>query len=315
MKWPWSNRNNRKKELLGMELGPGGVAFAHISAVGPDRYRLVHCEYIEEFEESKHPAICMDWISRNHCKGLPCNLSLHPNNYQLLLVEAPDVEAHEMRSALKWRIKDLIDFPLEQAVMDSFLLPEDAYRGQMRMAYVAVAYRETIERMAVLTEKCDLELASIDIRELVVRNLLLKTFEAQGEAAESVAFMTLRKANSLISLFGSNQLYLSRRVQLPIDHLEGNSYDTERLLDDLVVEVHRSIDYYENQLGKGMLHRLILAPTVVPLKRTLSYLSEQINNKISTLDLEQSLEFAEPFDSAVQAQCLGAIGAAMRIMS
>ncbi len=314
VKWPWQIESGSKKHLLGIEMGPGGVAFAQISYVGPGRYRLNRCEYIEEFEELKQQVHCLEWVAKNNCKGMSCNVSLHPNNYQLLLVEAPDVAAEEVQSAMKWRVKDLIDFPIDDAVMDAFSLPEDAYRGQMRMMYAAVAYKETAQRIVSIVNKCGLNLASIDIRELVIRNLLVKPSTLDEPSQEGVGLITLRKANSLISLVSANQLYLSRRVQLPVDHLEGNAYDTERLLDDLVVEIHRSIDYYENQLGKGMIHKLVFAPTVVPLTNTLKYLAEQVNSKISILDLEESLEFAEPFEKEVQAQCLGAIGAAMRIM-
>lgn len=314
MKWPWQTDNSRKKELLGIEFGPGGIAFAQISCIGPERYRLNRCEYIEEFEEDKQQAHCLEWVERNHCKGMFCNISMHPNNYQLLLVETPDVPEEEIKSAIKWRVKDLIDFPLEEAVIDSFPLAEDAYRGQMKMMYVAVAYKETAERLVSITHKAGLRIGSIDIRELIVRNLLIKPGTLAEPPQESIALITLRKANSLVSLVGNNQLYLSRRVQLPVDHLEGNAYDTERLLDDLVVEIHRSIDYYENQLGKGMIHKLVFAPTLMPLVNTKKYLAEQVNSKITTLDLEESLEFSEPFDVPLQAQCLGAIGAAMRIM-
>src|SRR5688500_18366249 len=40
---------------------------------------------------------------------------LAPGEYQIVSVEAPDVPAEEMKVAVRWKLKDVIDFPVEEA--------------------------------------------------------------------------------------------------------------------------------------------------------------------------------------------------------
>ena len=49
-----------------------------------------------------------------------CITTLNIGSYALLLVEAPDVPATELRAAIRWRVKDLIDFHIDDAVIDVF---------------------------------------------------------------------------------------------------------------------------------------------------------------------------------------------------
>ena len=57
---------------------------------------------------------------------------LDPDSYRLLLVEAPDVPADELRAAVRWRVKDLIDFHVDDAVIDVFEMPQHARGGRRR---------------------------------------------------------------------------------------------------------------------------------------------------------------------------------------
>ena len=63
-------------------------------------------------------------------EGTQCIVVLNPKDYSLQLIEAPNVEPDELRSAVRWKIKDLLDMKLEDAAIDVFRVPEDAYRGK-----------------------------------------------------------------------------------------------------------------------------------------------------------------------------------------
>ena len=40
-----------------------------------------------------------------------CATFLSPGEYQMLVVEAPDVPQAELKDAMRWRVKDMIDYP------------------------------------------------------------------------------------------------------------------------------------------------------------------------------------------------------------
>ncbi|MDZ7748253.1 MAG: hypothetical protein U5K43_04970 [Halofilum sp. (in: g-proteobacteria)] len=79
---------------------------------------------------------------------------LAPGEYQLLQIEAPPVPAAEMRRAASWRVRELIDFPVDQAVVDTFDPPEAAQqRGQAQRRDVAVARRSVIAERVELNAR------------------------------------------------------------------------------------------------------------------------------------------------------------------
>src|SRR5579859_7031424 len=72
---------------------------------------------------------------------LPVSTVLTPEDYQLALVEAPEVPPAELRAAMRWRLKDSIDFRVEDAVIDVFDIPDQNRGGNGRMVYAVAARR------------------------------------------------------------------------------------------------------------------------------------------------------------------------------
>src|SRR2546423_6258939 len=58
---------------------------------------------------------------------LPVSVVLRPEDYQLALVEAPDVPPAELRAAMRWRLKEAIDFRVERSEEHTSELQSLAY--------------------------------------------------------------------------------------------------------------------------------------------------------------------------------------------
>jgi len=58
----------------------------------------------------------------------------------------------------------------------------------------------------------------------------------------------------------SSELFLCRNLTTTIDHEAMASPDWRNTFDRLVVELQRSLDYFENQMGQGQILNLVLAP-------------------------------------------------------
>src|SRR5438874_9739904 len=52
-------------------------------------------------------------------KSFRCTTLLKPADYQILLVEAPAVKREELKPALRWRVKDMLDYPVDKASKDT----------------------------------------------------------------------------------------------------------------------------------------------------------------------------------------------------
>ncbi|WPP45001.1 MSHA biogenesis protein MshI [Pseudomonas sp. AN-1] len=236
-------------------------------------------------------------------QGRPASLLLAAGDYQLLLVERPEVPPAELRAAVRWRIRELVSAPLDSLVVDAFALPDDAYRGRTPMAYCAVLAQSRMQALADWVTGAGLRLHSIDIPEMALRNLGLLA----GADAQNLAVVLLGPRAGLICVQHGAALYMARRIEHGLDNRgEGGA--------QLALEIQRSLDYFESQLGKGYLSRLLLLPAVEADEATLAELGRQLSVRVEQLALEQLFPGSPllGLPAAQRAAFLPAIGAALR---
>lgn len=288
--------------LLGIETGPHGMALAHVQRDGAGSPQLLHCQYHEAVPAAQ-PERLRQLVAEHGLAGMPVNLLLHPSTYQMFLLEAPEVPADELRDAMRWRVKDLISEPLDEVVVDCLLLPEDAYRGRTRMVYCVVLPKARMNGFAELLRQADLRLASIDITEMAFRNLGLLV----GAEATNLALLRLRTSEGLISVQNGTDLYMARRIE---NGLARAGQDRS----SMALEIQRSLDYYESQLGKGYISRLLLLPMKQDGESTFAALAANLAVNLQRLDLRELFaeQPAADLPEPGQAFCIGAVGAALR---
>ena len=100
-------------------------------------------------ESEKNAVIALIKIVKDlGLEGSQCSFVRSPKDYTLHRVEAPTVETEEMRAAVRWKIKDLLDTKIEETAIDVFELPQDAYRGR-KMVYVVASQKSSIQQILV----------------------------------------------------------------------------------------------------------------------------------------------------------------------
>ena len=176
-------------------------------------------------------------------KGTPANLVLPPDSYALLLLDPPDVPPSEMREAVRWRVRELVPFSVDDAVLDLFAFPEDAAKGR-KTCFVAVAERRTLQPRVEAFRDSRLVLRSIDISELALRNLI------PDDCDEPIAVLYAQGHIGLIALFKAGRLFLSRR-------LEVRDLGDDRTVDQVLLQLQRSMDYFDSQLGQGLVNTVL----------------------------------------------------------
>jgi len=84
-------------------------------------------------------------------------------------VEKPQVDKAELQSTLRWHIKDLIDYHIDDVVLDYITLPVEG------MALQVVATRKSvIQKRVDLMLGAQCQISSIDIAVQAARNLIGK---------------------------------------------------------------------------------------------------------------------------------------------
>src|SRR5438309_7860952 len=148
---------------LAVELGENTVRLAHVR---PDGGRPA-VEFAEEREWDAKDPKSLERVTREFgAKRFRCTTLLKPADYQILLVEAPAVKREELKPALRWRIKDMLDYHVDDATLDVLDVPLPGSATQRTHYMHAVAARnETIRTTIERFQSAGFPLAVIDIPE------------------------------------------------------------------------------------------------------------------------------------------------------
>ncbi len=301
MQW-FAHKKHKADELLGIETGPEGIALARVARAAGQAPRLLACQF-RPASLAEQPAALTALVEELDLAGLPVNLVLHPATYQMHLLDSPEVPAEELRDAMRWRVKELVAEPLENIVMDAFGLPADAYRGRSRMAYCAVLAKAQMQAFGGLLRQAGLRPRCIDVTEMAFRNLGLLA----GAEAMNIALLRLRSSEGLITVQNGADLYMARRIEQGLDQAGEDAAA-------ITLEIQRSLDYFESQLGKGYINRLLLLPMKRDGAAALQALTAGLAVKLQALDLRALFpeQAAADLDESQQAYCMAAVGAALR---
>lgn len=296
--------NHRQNQIVGVDFTPDGIAFAHIQRPPTQQPFLAHCEFLP-LEQGIEPAeILRSRLVKLGLQRIPGNLVMPAGNYQLILGEAPKVPQEELAEALRWRVKDLVQFPIAEAVIDGFFLPEDSARGGNRMAYAVVAQHKHVEAQVNLARATGLELKNIDISELALRNLA----ETCCDTKRGVAIVKLQQGGGSLQIIRDGNLYLSRQFSLAynaglLDDLPGDS---------LVLELQRSLDYFERQMRQVPPSHVYLCGENVTADKITPEIRNSFAVSINLLNIANGLQIADGIPEHSLSLCLHAIGAALR---
>ena len=108
-------------ELAAVNLFAGRVECARVSRNGAERPVVEFC--------SGHPyeADTLQHLRRElHLKRFRCSTLLPAPQYQLQLLDAPNVPDAELKSAVRWKLKDFLEYPVDSATVDVVQVPVDA---------------------------------------------------------------------------------------------------------------------------------------------------------------------------------------------
>jgi len=300
----WLRNNKKMAGWFALSLEPQGISFAHgrhaapKSAIGlygtrafgaePDLAKLAHSMQLARYD---------------------CTALLRPGDYQLLLVEAPNVSKEELKSAIRWRIKDMIDYHVDDATIDVLDIPhQEASAARGRTMYAVSARNELIQSTIQQCEQADIALSVIDITETAQRNIA--ALYESGDRA--MALLYLADDWGLVTINYRHELYLARRFDIGLKEIPLQVAGAEAALERISVEIQRTLDHFDRQFRSIPVERLLVAPT--PRETSIAgALQSRIGVQARDVDLREALLFdGEGPDNATQWRLFHHFGAALR---
>lgn len=238
-----------------------------------------------------------------------CIAMLIPGEYHIMAVEAPNVPREELRSAIRWKVKDLLEYHVDDATIDVLEIPGDqAPDGKARLMYAVATRNDLVKKRIADFQEARLQLKVIDIPEMAQRNIASR-FET---ADRSIALVSFREWGGLLTFTHQGELLLSRRLEVTSEQLampDHRAHYLERVTTDL----QRSFENFERRFHRSPIAELLVAP--LPDEEALTgHLAANLYLPVKAVQLEELLEFPSGHAPTVQeqSQYFHLFGAALR---
>lgn len=247
-----------------------------------------------------------DALAKLKSRG-PISLVLRPADYKLRLLDAPNVPADELKSAVRWQIQDMIDFHANDGTVDVLQVPHPEHLSHVRQIFAVAAKNTLLAEETAIASNAGLDLGIIDIVETAQRNLAARV-EARGRA---LAVFSSTESGGLLTLTLDGELCMVRTLGVSQALLDSAGVDD--VLERLTLEIQRTLDHFDRQFGGIPVDRLLLLP-MEQATRLRDGLAGNLALPVEVLKLADALDLSAFADAdAVPPACMHAIGAALRI--
>lgn len=247
----------RSSKILGISAHADGIALAVVEAGNGCAVHVHRTLWVSRQPETGLDKRLADAVKSLKAKRIPAVLALEPSLYHLLQIEAPDIEESEMAEAARWRIKDMVDFSIDQAAVDVFDLPLSQRPGAPHLMYAVAADNTVIQPLIEQLLKAKVDLQAVDIAEMALRNLVNRS----DSETRPRAFMHLSPSVGIIEINHQSEIHLLRNMTVGAESVLDNHSELINISEGLALEVQRSLDYFESQYGLGQVDALqLIAP-------------------------------------------------------
>lgn len=236
------------------------------------RYGVVFAEQQDGATPAQQKSILQDWVNRRSLRNSPVNLVLPQRAFDLVQLERPDVLDTELNAAIRWRLKDSVDYPVSEAVVDTFAVPAGRQSGNVRV-YVSCAPQKRLKEYVNLIQESGLIVRNISIAPLAMRNLAQYSLNTQ----EAVGFVHITADDAALYLCRGELFYLSRALNVSQNQLATeDSSEREIISEQLALEIQRTLDYYDSYFGHSPIRQLWFESS----PQTANWLAEQIGTTL-----------------------------------
>jgi MSHA biogenesis protein MshI len=303
-------KNMKNPGWLSFSLQGENLCAAHVkrSHAAKPEVTLVISSHVE-----KSPAAGLGKLARElHAQRFQCTTLLASDEYKIMTVDAPNVPPDELKAAIRWRLKDMLDFHVDDATIDVLDIPVDKNSPSRAHSMYAVAARnQLIEQRQALFGEAKIPLSVIDIPEMAQRNFSA-LLEPEGRG---VALLSFDDVGGLLTVSFRGELYLTRHIEVSLPQISG-AHDMQSAYDRITLELQRSLDHFDRQYNFVAVSKLILAPMGVAAQGLKEHLAANMYMPIEVLDLEAVLDISKVPDLQLpenQQHYFMALGAALRI--
>lgn len=257
----------------------------------------------------------------------------------LRIINIPRMKEEEIKGAIKWEIEANIPIPIDQAYYDWQLLDKNFSRKEGNMSVLIVAVSQNIVNQFIdVIEQAGLTVVNLEIESIAQARSLLDRKEK--EKTTLIIDIGGRRTSFLISVdnvpcftsslplsAGSLTDIISKTLNINIKEAERRKIEygigladkndpvfkaVQPVLENLVSEIEKSIDFYLNGLRYSpSIDNIIMCGGGSRTKGIIDYLSKRLNKEITlgnpwiNLDIKDDLSIKKKDESIQYATAIG----------
>jgi len=300
-----AGRKSSQRKVIGLDLG-----LKHFKAV---RVKRNSKDFSIEDNVIKETTFLKD-LNKDMNIGSEEEISLgfDINNFAIRRASIPFMPKEEIEEALKWELKEQIEFDIDKARIKFSILGEKEEDGSKKIDLIAIVYREAnIEEKVNELKGLGLNVQDVFPTEFALTNYITNLNVVPPE--EKVAIVDIGSVKTKISIVKDGKLCFARDVAIGGDTITGamtgvlvsdkgkinfSKDEAEKLkcekgipkdirvlsmmrpiLERLSNQIKRSLDYYEHRFNEPI-EKIILAGGTSKLKGIKDYLSKEISVEV-----------------------------------
>lgn len=296
----------KKEGWLAVRLLPDRVDVARVVRIPGAKPRV---SLLESYEQRGDALVVLG--KTKPFRQARCTTLLEPGNYQLNQFDAPEVPESELKEALRWKLKDVVDYPVDRCALDLLRIPVPNLAGRPQPVWVASAASEVVAGCLAEFGRGRIDLQAIDIPEMALRNVA----SLMEDDNRGLAFLSFDATGGTLICTYSGELYLSRRFEITSDQLTSEDSDRRAACFDRVgLDLQRSLDNFERMYNFISVSKVVLGPGTIS-QALAAFLRDYVYVPVEVLDLTAAMDCVEVPDLRdldIQAGRLLVIGAALR---
>jgi MSHA biogenesis protein MshI len=288
----WLTKSRQEPGWLAVGIEPETIKFAYVQPVGEGPPFATLWSSVPSAPSGEAGSL-QGAVKDYGMARATCTTLLEPADYQILLVEAPNVPADELKAAIRWRIKDLIEYHVDDATVDVLEVPGDA---QAKAMYAVATPNEVVQKRIGIFEEAKVSLKVIDIPEMAQRNIAA-LFESSEKATAMLAFSPW---GGLLTVSHKGELLLTRRLEVTSVQLAQREHG-DHYRERVATEASRSLDNFERQRHSVAVGELLLAP--LPQDPDLEqYLKTKVYVPVRSVALTDVMQFPQDREPTLEEQ-------------
>ena len=283
---------------LGVIRLADGIGCVEMVQDGGEKPKIYLCEYLTVTPKDVKDSF-VELLQANKIKKATCTGLLPMESYEVFAEEATEnIGMDEMGDAMRWKIKDRLDYSVAEAVVDLYEMPH-APRAINEMVYVVASQKEPLQQIVEsFFVPGKIRMQNIAIHELGLRNIA----SLLPEAPDGLILLHVRAKDTLLVITRNNNLFLSRRIDVGLTHLF-NAVAGQKNVDDIIAkltasqamgdicsQIEQAMEYHGRRFQQSI-SRLYLAPMDRNLPELRAAISNNLPIRVKNLKLETIFDF------------------------